>query len=59
MEEANQNPRRYRWPWVVAAAVVLGIVLAIIWVSIAARNVERERDLNAPLPNSAPTPGAK
>ena len=54
MNEPNENPRRYRWPWVAAAAVVLGIVLAIIWVGLAAKKVERERDLNAPLPGSAP-----
>ena len=35
MNEPNENPRRYRWPWLVAAAVVLGIVLAIIWVGFA------------------------
>ena len=54
MEEANKNPRRYQWPWVVAAAVALGIGLAIIWMTIAVKTVERERDLNAPLPDSRP-----
>jgi hypothetical protein len=38
----------------VAAAVVLGIVLAVIWVRVAVIKIERERDLNAPLPSSAP-----
>lgn len=46
--------RRYRWPWLVAAAVLLAMVLAVIWVGLAAKNVQRERDLNAPLPSSAP-----
>ena len=54
MNEPIENPRRYTWPWFVAAAVVLGIALAIVWVSIAVKKVERERDFNAPLPNSAP-----
>ena len=54
MTEPNQNPRRYRWPWFVAAAVLLGILMAILWVGLAVKKIERERDLSAPLPNSAP-----
>jgi hypothetical protein len=34
--------------------VALGIVLAVAWVSIAAKKVERERDFSAPLPGGAP-----
>ena len=50
-----QAPRQiYRWPWFVGAAVVLALALAIVWVSIAVKNVESERDGNAPLPSSAP-----
>lgn len=54
MNTPTETPRRYRWPWLAAAAMVLGLVLAIIWVGLAVKKVERERDLNAPLPNSAP-----
>ena len=50
----NAAKRNYQWPWIVGAAVVLGIALAIVWMSFAVKKVERERDVNAPLPNSAP-----
>jgi hypothetical protein len=54
MNEPNENPRRYQWPWFAAAAVALGVALAILWMSFAVKKVERERDVNAPLPDSAP-----
>ncbi len=54
-KKSGKAPKQnYRWPWFVGAAVVLGIALAIVWVSIAVNKVERERDVNAPLPASAP-----
>ena len=55
MEEPNQTPRRHKWPWLVAAAAVLGIVLAIVWMTFAVKKVERERDFNSPVPGGAPT----
>ena len=54
MDEENEKPRRYKWPWFVLAAVLLSIVLAVVWVSFAVKKVERERNFNPP--NSA---GAK
>lgn len=52
---SGQTPKRnYQWPWLVGAAVVLALALAIVWMSYAVKKVERERDGNAPLPNSAP-----
>jgi hypothetical protein len=54
MNQPNQTPRRHRWPWVVAAAVIAGIVLAIVWMIFAVKKVERERDFGSPLPSSAP-----
>ena len=50
----NAPKQNYKWPWFVGAAVVLGFVLAIVWVSFAVKKIERERDFGAPLPNSAP-----
>ncbi|HEX9047326.1 MAG TPA: hypothetical protein VF988_09895 [Verrucomicrobiae bacterium] len=54
MDESNKTPRRYRWPWFAAAAVLLGIVLAVVWMLFAVKKVERERDLNSPLPATTP-----
>jgi len=54
MNDPKENPRHYRWPWLVAAAVALGLALAVLWVGWAVKKIERERDLNAPLPASAP-----
>lgn len=53
-KSGNAPKQKYRWPWFVGAAIVLGIALAVMWVSIAVKKIERERDVNAPLPNSAP-----
>jgi hypothetical protein len=56
MNEPEEIPadKNYRWPPFVAAAVVLFVVLAVVFVAFKARQIEQERDLNAPLPGSAP-----
>jgi hypothetical protein len=53
-EPTATAPRRYRWPWIVAAMVVLGLILAVVWMGQAVKKVEQERDVNAPLPSTAP-----
>jgi len=45
--------KNYRWPWFVLAAVLLGIVLAVVWVGLAVKKVEQQRDFT-PLPSTAP-----
>jgi len=50
MDEPDKAPQRYRWPWFVLAAFVLGVVLAIVWMSYAIHREKQERDFNAPLP---------
>ncbi len=50
MNEPNEKPRRYKWPWFVLAAFLLGLALAVLWLSFDVRKVEQERNLNAPLP---------
>jgi hypothetical protein len=52
MDEPAENgpPRKYQWPWFLLAAVLLGIVLAVLWVGYAAHREKEERDFSAPLP---------
>src|SRR6266850_2805385 len=44
--DPDEKVRRYRWPWFLLVAVILGIVLTIVWVLGAIRNVRRIRDSN-------------
>jgi uncharacterized integral membrane protein len=52
--ENNSPKRNHKWPWFVAAAILLFIVLAVLCVANAAKKVEQQRDFT-PLPASAPT----
>jgi bacteriorhodopsin len=45
--------RNYKWPWFVLAAVVLGIVLAVLWMSFAVNREKQERDFSAPIPTGS------
>jgi len=48
---AGEQPlprQRYTWPWFVLAAVLLGIVLAIVWMSHEVERTRRNRDFTAP-----------
>jgi hypothetical protein len=54
MNEPNENPRRYKWPWFVLAAVLLFVILAIVAMTFAVKHERQERDYNALLPSSAP-----
>ena len=55
MSEPDEIPpkQNYKWPWFVAAAVLLFIVLAVVFVGFKARQIEQERDFNAPLPGNS------
>jgi hypothetical protein len=53
MDEPNEKLRRYKWPWIVLAAFLLGVALAILWMIFEIRTVERERNPNASLPAQA------
>ena len=52
-DESEGNPRRYKWPWFVLAAVLLFLALAVLWVSFAVKREKQERDFNAPIPTGA------
>ena len=52
--DENSTKPKYRWPLVALAFVILGIVLAILFVALAAKKVELQRDFT-PLPATAPT----
>lgn len=46
--------RRHLWPWFALAAVILGIVLAFLWMSVAVRKVRDSRAMwNSPALNVA------
>jgi len=50
MDQKPGNPakRRYVWPWVVLAALILQAVLVVLWMGNAVRHVEQQRDFSAP-----------
>jgi hypothetical protein len=50
MNESNERPPRYKWPWFVLAAFLLFVALTVLWMSFEVRRVEQERNTDAPLP---------
>src|SRR5262245_17622415 len=46
--------RRYVWPWYLLAGVVLGFVLAVLWLSVVIRRTREQRDPNIFFRNTAP-----
>jgi hypothetical protein len=50
----NSPGPRYKWPWFVLAAALLGIALTIVWVWYAAQREKSEHNFNAPLPSQSP-----
>ena len=44
---------RFKWPWFLLAAVVLGGVLAVLWVSAEARRIQRQRQYDFTPSNAA------
>lgn len=50
-----QPRRRYTWPWFVLGAVLLGFLLAVLWLSREIARTQRLKELNNP---SSPAQGA-
>jgi len=55
MSEQDEIPpkQNYKWPWFVAAAIVLFVALAVVWMSFAVKREKQERDFNSPIPTGA------
>jgi len=47
MGSERQPRQRYTWPWLVLAAVLLAVALAILWIRHEVKRIEQSRDLNA------------
>jgi hypothetical protein len=48
-DEPKENPRRYKWPWFVLAAILLFVALAVVWMNFAVQREKQEHDFNAPI----------
>jgi len=55
MNEPDEIPpkQNYRWPWFVAAAVMLFLVLAVVFVAFKAGQIKQQRGFNEP-PSGSP-----
>jgi len=42
-DQHSPPPRRYTWPWFVLAAFLLGVVLAIFWMSAEVKRTRERR----------------
>ena len=50
--EHAEKPK-YIWPWFVLGFVILGILLAVFWVGLAAKKVADQRETDSPPPTSS------
>ena len=52
--DADEKSPRLKWPKYAAAAVILFFALAVFWMLVAVNKLRHQREVNAPLPVSAP-----
>ena len=52
--DADEKSPRLKWPRYALAAVILFFALAVFWMLIAVNKLRHEREVDAPLPVSAP-----
>jgi hypothetical protein len=53
MDDEDKNPRPYKWPWILLAAVLLFLALTVLWMSFAVHRERQEREFSAPVPAAA------
>jgi hypothetical protein len=59
-EEVYVSRPRYRWPWFVLGAVILGVVLTVLWMSVEVRRVREQKTSNLLMaPNPTESSNAK
>lgn len=52
-QDPSPKPK-YIWPWFVLGFVILGILLAVFWVGLAAKKVAEQRETGAPPMTTTP-----
>jgi len=46
--ETTAPGRRYRWPWLLLAAVALAFLLAVLWLRPVIHSIREQRQMNPP-----------
>src|SRR6185369_8241638 len=53
-DDPGPPPKRYVWPWLLAGAIILAILLAVLWMKHEVDRTRRLRALNFPAVNGWP-----
>jgi hypothetical protein len=54
----TEDRRRYVWPWIALGAVLLAVVLAVVWMTVAVERVRRSKvpETNLPVESGISNP---